>query len=478
MQMKKLILILILALAISTQARKLYIDYAAANNSANGTSTATPWKVHPYMQGWNGTYTHAAGDTFYFKGGVTWPNACFRMNIASGGSSNTVRDYYGVDSSWYTGGAFARPVFDLEATQVVSYNVAINLAAGNITMDCIEITGFYWTGTQGWPAGHIIDYESGGSNLTFKNMYFHNWTHGTYPTTADDLKCFCGKTSAPYNPNSLITHCTFTGPSDAAQSSGYAVYAGCSEFSYNTVTLMPEGPVVAGDGSVEAWKVHDNLIYNMNASFDPDLHENAIEMLGGGAQVYNNLIYNCQFGTSVTDLVIMDAGSGSAATTDLFYNNVVYGCQTGGIPLMVDAGWSGGHGFLATSKMYIYNNTLVPTGTNVAAIRTIDDGYGNLDSCIARNNHLITDTAFYGKEIVTHYIRDHNLLQTAAAAASNGFSSANNFAPTGAGCSTIDAGVSEASIFTTDFSGATRPLGIAWDVGAYEFSGQCFIKIH
>jgi hypothetical protein len=467
MNASKIAIFLILVLAMLIHARKLYVDFAGGADASLGTSKGAAWQHHPYMQGWIGSYTHAAGDTFIFKGGVTWPNACFRMNITSGGSSNTVRDYYGVDSSWYTGGSFARPIFDLEATQVATYNVAINFAAGNITMDCIEITGFYWSGAQGWPAAHIIDYESGGSNLTFKNMYIHNWTHGAYPGTSDDLKCFCGKTSAPFNPNSLITHCTFTGPTDAAQSAGYVVYAGCSEFSFNTVTLMPEGPVTSGDGSVETWSVHDNLIYNMNESFDPTLHENAIETLGGGAHVYNNTIYNCQFGTSVTDIVIMTTGAGSAATTDEFYNNVVWGCQTGGIPIMVDAGWSGGHGFLATSKMYIYNNTLVPTGTNVAAIRTIDDGYGNLDSCIARNNHLITDTAFTGKEIVTHYIRDHNLLQTAAVAASNGFSSANNYAPTGVGCLTIDAGVSEASLFSTDILGITRPQGSAWDIGAY-----------
>ena len=108
---------------------------------------------------------------------------------------------------------------------------------------------------------------------------------------------------------------------------------------------------------------------------------------------------------------------------------------------------------------------------------TVDNGYGNLDSCIARNNHLICDTAFIGKEIVTHYVRDHNLVQTAAAAASNGFSSANNYAPTGSGCLTVDAGASESAFFTTDILGTIRPKGLAWDIGAYEYIPYCVTTI-
>src|SRR6266852_3392189 len=80
--------------------RVFYIDYSGGSNSNNGTSKDSPWKSHPYMQtgsGCTGTgsapsYTHAAGDRFIFKGGVTWPAACFRLYVPAGGTSGAV-DY-------------------------------------------------------------------------------------------------------------------------------------------------------------------------------------------------------------------------------------------------------------------------------------------------------------------------------------------------------------------------------------------------
>src|SRR5674536_23253 len=58
-----------------------YIDYNAANDSANGTTTSTPWKRSPGMVGFTGRYSHSAGDIFVFKGGVTWPAAVLPSTI-------------------------------------------------------------------------------------------------------------------------------------------------------------------------------------------------------------------------------------------------------------------------------------------------------------------------------------------------------------------------------------------------------------
>src|SRR5258708_37755495 len=92
--------------------RTFFIDYASGSNTNPGTSTTAPWKTHPYMQsaaactgggiGWGG-YTHQAGDRFIFKGGESWPAACFQMNVTQGGSATAARDYYGVEKTWFTG---------------------------------------------------------------------------------------------------------------------------------------------------------------------------------------------------------------------------------------------------------------------------------------------------------------------------------------------------------------------------------------
>src|ERR1700757_2309813 len=94
-----------------TCTRTFYVDYAGGSNANNGTSKSSPWKSHPYMQGWSGRYLHSAGDCFIFKGGVTWPAAALPLIPAAGGASGSP-DYYGVDQSWYNGTVWTQPAFD------------------------------------------------------------------------------------------------------------------------------------------------------------------------------------------------------------------------------------------------------------------------------------------------------------------------------------------------------------------------------
>ena len=122
--------------------RAFYIDYSGGSNSNNGTSKSTPWKTHPYMQtsssctgsGSAPAYTHAAGDQFIFKGGDTWPAACFQMHITAGGTPGAP-DYYGVDKSWYSGGSCPRPIFDAAQTVPSGGHFILSSSVGYITID-------------------------------------------------------------------------------------------------------------------------------------------------------------------------------------------------------------------------------------------------------------------------------------------------------------------------------------------------------
>src|SRR5438046_6716039 len=105
-------LLLALLTAISAQAGTFFVDYSAGSDSNNGTSKSTPWKRCPGMGGFTGTYTHAAGDRFIFRGGVTWPNGCFGMNINGRSGTAGNYDYYGVDQTWFTGSPWSRPKWD------------------------------------------------------------------------------------------------------------------------------------------------------------------------------------------------------------------------------------------------------------------------------------------------------------------------------------------------------------------------------
>jgi len=79
-----------------------YIDCAQGNDTNSGTSTAAPWKHDPTMPGSAvGGYSHSAGDTFYFKGGVTCA-VNSNWTIGTGGSSSAF-DYRGATPTWGTG---------------------------------------------------------------------------------------------------------------------------------------------------------------------------------------------------------------------------------------------------------------------------------------------------------------------------------------------------------------------------------------
>ncbi len=109
-------LVLLIAV-IPASAATYYIDYASGNDANNGLTTSTPWKNAPGMDGFTASYSHSAGDIFIFKGGVTWNSSALPLTIGYSGTSGNV-DTYTTDESWYSGGSWSQPIFDLEKTKM------------------------------------------------------------------------------------------------------------------------------------------------------------------------------------------------------------------------------------------------------------------------------------------------------------------------------------------------------------------------
>jgi hypothetical protein len=446
-----------------------YIDFAAGIDANNGTSKTTSWKRHPYMAGWTGSYSHSAGDHFIFKGGVTWPNACFRMNITNGGTSDAIRDYYGVDSAWYTGGAFSRPIFDMQGSQTATYNQVMNFAVNYITVDCIEIKNFYWSGDQGtWGNCTIMEYAGGQSYIDFKNLFIHAWTHGTYAngTSDGDMVVFRGQTSTPWNPGVVIEYCTITGaPSDT--DGGIGVYGGSPIIRYCTFHDLSNGVITAGGPNPADHLFYNNLIYNINNSFDPTEHENSVYIMGP-AKVYNNIIYNS---SSHGMMLYLSPGWAGQQGDQYCYNNVVYGVNSPGNPgIVIDC-----ESVNFSGTVYILNNTVygLANGTG-SCLQTVPRSYAVAFASV-QNNHWITTsgTPFTVNNMPTSGVmrnltQDHNLIMSPTIAIAQGYVSGNNYGPTGPSNGTINAGISKSNIITTDILGKTRSPA-AWDIGAYEY---------
>jgi hypothetical protein len=91
---KFLLLLFAFVFCCKNWATTYYIDYNGGKDSNNGKSPTSPWKLCPGMTGFAGAYSHTPGDSFIFKGGVTWTNICLPLNVSYNGTS-TLRDFYG-----------------------------------------------------------------------------------------------------------------------------------------------------------------------------------------------------------------------------------------------------------------------------------------------------------------------------------------------------------------------------------------------
>ncbi len=106
------------------------------------------------------------------------------MNITQGGSSNTVRDTYTVDQTWFAGGSFTKPIF---AGQNVSMDGMIIISASNINLSWLDVGGWKVTTINGNTANcdqaTIIIEPSNHVNITASHMYLHDWLVPSAPTS-------------------------------------------------------------------------------------------------------------------------------------------------------------------------------------------------------------------------------------------------------------------------------------------------------
>jgi hypothetical protein len=113
-----------------------YFIAGSGADTNNGTSESTPWLHAPGMPNCASTcagVTPAAGEGFIFRGGDTWHRSASTSDstdVPMGGQWTTSHSgtsgscsfpsttssciYYGVDTTWYSGGSFARPIINLD----------------------------------------------------------------------------------------------------------------------------------------------------------------------------------------------------------------------------------------------------------------------------------------------------------------------------------------------------------------------------
>lgn len=492
--MRRLLIIgafLLLAPAVSATTR--YVDYVGGADTNTGTSTGSPWKRAPGMQGCANncaSFTPAADDTIVLKGGVTWPNVAFTWNWTwSGTSGHPIT--IGVDATWYTGGSWSRPIMDAQHAAITGggHNEFFNADnTTDVVVDNLEWKGYYWTGSPSGSDRVFMEWYQA-QRCTVSHNYFHGWFH-MGNSDGDVLLIVYGDTTSPYVAGCHLSYNVWDG-SDSTNDetglhgdSGAAMYA-WSNADHNVITGLTNGLLGADTGGL-TW--NDNIVGPINQSFDAGNHENCAEPNGGGGDanpvyIYNNVFYNC------TAVNVLTPGSGSPQTV-YFWNNVLYQTSVAYVAgVSIDD-----YATAANIKFYGYNNTIYSASGTGSCFRLASRGNGPIGVFDVRNNHCI-GSALYVADVPPGATAITNMNNVTSTSTSNFKTSAPSiYSPSNGSAVTVGAGADLSSLATgalaslanattyactyqTSDHTAACPAQVAaarsapWDVGAYFLSG-------
>ena len=485
--------------------RVFYIDYASGSNSNAGTSKGAPWKSHPYMQTGGGctggsgpAYTHQAGDHFIFKGGASWPAACFGMTITAGGTS-AAQDYYGVDLTWYSGGSFTRPKFDLGGSVVsTAYGYAVITVPPNgpkyITVDNIEIAnqgigglggsnnfrnqcaiGFGSQGSLG------DDYDAG---TIVENVYIHGMSTSV-PTWTKPYAAL-GYCAGGIDGVELVDHVEIDGDDSSnagikPTTSNWYFFAGgvleAREIRFSKIHGTINGCDQIPLRSSVTYSCHDNELYHIsNAGEDSSgVHSHVVFDNQTGADVpsqatYNNAIHDNNAGLNIR------LNQQAVAYNNVLWNNI------NNVPIYIQCykRFTDGSPCSASDTTYIFNNTMVPNGG------TCLNSMGTMGTVYLQNNICIGGGGL-GSIVAgaTHSSNNRNM--GTSEAGTYGLTAANKYNPSQSDPSMAGAGANlgtmcsgQLTSLCQDASGAPwfggsyaeRPTDVGWDMGAYQAGGQ------
>jgi hypothetical protein len=460
-----------------------YIDYASGLDSNNGTSNGSPWKHHPYMVGWSGSYSHSAGDIFIFKGGETWPYDCFPLTLRAGGSAGSP-DQYTVDHTWYSGASWSRPIFN--GGQRVGGGTATQGANGRLITDGgTNISNLVFDNLEMQDVGNPSDGSGSAFYLSGSSVEVKNCKINPYCLEGISYGGYSWNTSRVYFHDNIVQN---TGRWTVYGAAGYVVddvkiYNNVWQFPQTTFGGFHLDGVMLGDpignstnATVTNVRFYNNhfwgsvvsagvtaLYYENSWVANALIYNNLFELEntstpGGGAmsafirtgphhvgylRIYNNTFSADSFPgyDRIADNAIMIGTNSSSATIEI-KNNIISGP---GVDINTGTGYS---------SLVIDYNLHNPSAAN---------GYGYLAIIGTTSYSNLTNFRNAGYE--THgIVGDPKFYAIADGTAGSGDWHLQPNSPA------IDAGTSLISYFTTDLDGVPRPQGSAWDMGAYEWS--------
>jgi hypothetical protein len=466
-------LLIVTGLTVPVSAATYYIDYVSGLDTNTGTSMSTPWQRVPGMQGFAGAYTHQAGDTFVFKGGVRWPSSLYPWNVTSSGLSGSP-DTYTTNPSWFTGSSFSQPIFDDGSSHPGPMGMLSATSVGYLTFNNLTFTNC--------GASQVADSDD---CLVFSDTHDITLTNNTFTTYCRISILF------DFGDGASHSNFTFTG-NDWSHTSGAIWFAsGAANTTMHNITYNNNtfhdftsqiGGGVHGDGALhffvnpgtDSTQYADNFIF-CNNRFYGDFRQS---FPGGGG---------------TTALFYVEAAlSGTVCNNDFSFSPSQASVFQGFIVME-------GYSNPKSTGVQILNNSMANIGVNaMSAAIDIGGGYNNV---VLKNNIasgmqypvLVEDPTGSG----TTFVSDYNIWNgTSGQLAFGSLEDYSQWQASGldthsllgvdpkwvdapgnerlqAGSPAIGAGTNLTSLgiaaLDSDITGAPRAVSGAWDIGAYLF---------
>ena len=416
------------------------------------------------------------------------------MTLQAGGTSGA-RDYYGADSSWFSGGSFTRPKFDLNFA-VPSGNMVIQSGSnGFVDFDNLEIAHQGVAGVcaascssgSGTPYGTQAAFQlNGSSSITVKNSYIHDWITTQTGGCAQFLNYSAGSIFGAQ----LVANTEISGEGSWYTPSHLPLtFGGAIEQSPGTTGTEVRNSKIHGTMAAmfSIRLVHDNEIYHVSSehsALDSCPHSQVIEDDDGRADViYNNAIHDNQGrGGQNVGVVIYECAQSS------IYNNVMWNNNApgynGNILLSGDPSIYGCSTQSSGSVANVYNNT-IDCSNGVSCFST--DSKGTVPGTVnLKNNIFITN----GNPIslpsgITSFNNGNNYTMPTSEASTYGFTSARKYAPSSANphvsggafnLLSVATGILAPLAYDTAgapwYGGSYTPRTTTSDLGAFVFGAQ------
>lgn len=459
-----------------------YISAAGADTNSGG-SEASPWLHAPGMPACSSIcagVSPAANLGFIFRGGDTWHRSSGSPQTGgawtfshSGTAGNPI--YWGIDVTWFSGGSFARPIFNqdnaLSTGTVGSCSFADDgttfLNAGSTSFNIVDGLEFTGNCQSGSGVGSIISPISATSFVS-ERLYMHGWT--STAGVGDDAGVKIGTNG---NSTSNLSNRHLFDVIDGADSTFGA--------SCNTPSCVGSA-TASGWAFGDAWDVEYSVIRHVS---------NGIQA-GNICTVIGNLM-EYEFEPTLPGGRhgnVLEENFGSGCTTMLAYNNVTQNTNEGvnwwpggGTYYILNNVWiNSGHVFgspaidpnglmlsglgttgFTTVHANLYNNTFQSNKVQAPAENGTTPGWAAGSTLMWENNHIMdftNTTSFFTCGASNTCAATENggeVFQTTTVAEGQGYSFANSWSPTLATNATVGHGNNATSFC----SGLPNALAIA-----------------